>query len=212
MACKHYFMVDSIKQFRGKQSDVILDGLKLVSGFISPVVMAKHLAKCIVVIGQIMKPIVIKIEIQSNNTKYQDCPLLHARTTGIRISFPVSFFPFGTNLFKNGKNSFSQLLVGVNALKPLQDFWHIITAFLVKNNGRNIGTTKHHLVVDDATHIGFRKTKFGAAFSLRVPCNTFFQSTMLMIRCYYAFDQGLPEIFKYFRSSYTNITYYYIIS
>ena len=27
---------------------VVLDGLKFVSGFISPVVMAKHLAKCVI--------------------------------------------------------------------------------------------------------------------------------------------------------------------
>ena len=107
MTGKHNFMVDSIKQFGGKQSNIILDGLEFVSGFIRPVVMTKHLAKCVVVIDQIMKPIVIKIEFQSNNTKHQNCPLLHAGTSGARISFPVSFFAFGTYLFEKSENAFA---------------------------------------------------------------------------------------------------------
>ena len=42
----------------------------------------------------------------------------------------------------------------------------------VKELCRKFWMTKHHLVIDDATDIGFRKTKFRGSFSVRVPCNT----------------------------------------
>ena len=110
------FTIDPVQEFAGKQMQVVLDCLKLVEVLLTvgPTGMPKHLANGLVLVGQLVQPVVVGVEPQTQHAQHQDLPLLHAGAPRVRIGFAVA--PHRDDFLEDGKYPRPQLRGGVDVL------------------------------------------------------------------------------------------------
>ena len=65
MPCTHHFLIDPIQDVRGKQPQVVLEGLQLIVGRVRPVAVPEHLAQRAVLVGQLLDAVIIRVEPQA---------------------------------------------------------------------------------------------------------------------------------------------------
>ncbi len=162
MTGSHDLLVDPIQHFGGEQAQVVLQCLQRVARVIRPIAMAKHLADGRMLVGQFLDPIVISIQPQTQGAEYQDAPLGHARSAGVRADRAGVIDPFGQNLRKDGEHPLAHRRLAINELQAAQEARDIVTRLAVEFDGGDVLFAELELGVDDLAHDGKRSTKFFA--------------------------------------------------
>jgi len=145
-----HFLVDPVQNIRGEQPEVVLEGLEFVGGFIGPVTVAEHLAQGAVLVGQLLDPVVVGIEPQSQHAQHQDGPLRHPGTTGIGVGFAA--FAFRQDLFEDGEDPLTHHRGGVEVLQAPQQLRDIVAGFRVKADSTDGLFPQPHLRLDYFAH------------------------------------------------------------
>jgi hypothetical protein len=159
MACFYDFLVNLVEGLRGEKHQIVFDRLKGIFGGVFPAAVAQHLPDNGVVIGQVMYPVVVRAQPQSQDAQYEDLPLLHAGTPPIRTRlFAPLFFgqPFtltvGNDLLHDCEDPLTQVGQGVDILQPQQKRGDVIPGFGIDPNVGNIDLTESHLGILDKAH------------------------------------------------------------
>ena len=83
----HDDLIDLVENSRGEKTQVVLDRLQMIRGFVSPASMTGHLPKGVVMVGQFMNAVVIGVEPQAQDSENQNLPLLHPGSPKLRVRF-----------------------------------------------------------------------------------------------------------------------------
>jgi hypothetical protein len=75
----HDELIDLVEQFGGEQPDVVLQRLVVIVGLVKGAV-PEHFAQGIVMIDEFMQPVVVDVQIQTDDAADKDCPQAHARS------------------------------------------------------------------------------------------------------------------------------------
>ena len=147
-----HFAIDPLQQFGGKQAQVVLDRLKLVEVLLAvgPTGMPKHLAKGLVLVGQLVQPVVVGIEPQAQHAQHQDLPLLHAWAPGARIGLAIA--SHRDDFFEDGEHPRPQVRGGVNVLQSAQQLRNVVAGLGVEHDGGDVLLAELQLRVDDLAH------------------------------------------------------------
>ncbi len=111
-----HFLIDPVQDLGVEQAQVVLDGLQLIAVCfaIGPPAMPEHLADGLVLVGELVHPVVVGVEPQTQNTQHQDLPLRHAGAPGVRIGLAID--PRGDHLREDGEHPHAQRRGGVDVL------------------------------------------------------------------------------------------------
>jgi len=150
-SCDH-FAIDPLQQFGAEQAQVVLDRLKLVEVLLAvgPTGMPKHLANGLVLVGQLVQPVVVGVEPQTQYAQHQDLPLLHAWTPSVRIGLAVA--SHRDDLFEDGEHPRPQLRGGVNVLQSAQQLRNVVAGLGVEHDGGDVLLAELQLGIDDLAH------------------------------------------------------------
>jgi len=154
MARGDHLLVDPIQQLGGEQAQVVLQRLQVVAGVIGPIAVAEHLAQCAVLVGQLVNPVDVGVQSQTQGAEHQDLPLLHAGAARARVRRTIFAIDGarGDDLGEDREHTLTQLAADVDVLQTAQDLGNVVTRFGIKLDGGNILFTELHLRVDDSTH------------------------------------------------------------